>query len=90
MVLRILAALFIGICVAVAFRQTWVYERQVAKYGFPLEKHRGRDTVIWVSPLMLPIFFVMLFTMLAVLRDTGVAADVMQEFLLELIVTQIV
>jgi len=87
MVLRLLAALFIGFGVSVSFQKTWDYELEVAKYGFPLEKHRGRETVVWISPIYLPIFFLVIFVVLAVFVRYEDAADMMQTFLLELMVT---
>lgn len=85
--LRFFAALFIGLFAAVAFHQTWSYEQEVAKYGFPLKKHPGRETVVWISPLFLPLFFISLFAILGILRGFTVAADFLEEFLLELMVT---
>lgn len=90
MVLRFFAGLFVGFGVCVAFWQTWKYEREVAEYGVPLEKRPGRETVIWVSPMLLPTFFIILFVGFAVVQDFGFAADAMQEFLLELMVTLVV
>ena len=87
MILRILAALFIGGCVSFAFHQTWKYEKEVARYGFALEKHRGRETVVWISPLYLPMFFIIVFVILFVLRDDVVAVSFLKEYVLELIVT---
>ena len=87
MVHRMFAALFIGFCVGLAFHQTWKYEREVARYGFALEKHRGRETVVWISPLYLPMFFIIVFVLLFVLRDNGVAVSFLKEYVLELIVT---
>ena len=66
---RIFLSLLIGLAVAVAFRREWRYEQQVAETGCTVREGKKRDTVIWLSPWVLP--FLILAFWLAPLPSSG-------------------
>ena len=58
---RIVLSLLIGLAVAFAFRREWRYEQQVAQTGCTAREGKKRDTVIWLSPWVLPILMAALW-----------------------------
>lgn len=70
-VFRVLLSLLIGLAVAFAFRQEWRYEQQVAQTSCTAREGKKRDTVIWLSPWVLPILIAVLW--LASLLSSGPA-----------------
>ena len=68
-VFRIILSLLMGLAVAVAFRGEWRYEQQVAETGCTVREGKKRDTVIWLSPWVLP--FLILAFWLAPLPSSG-------------------
>ena len=70
-VFRVLLSLLIGLAVAFAFRQEWRYEQQVAQTSCTAREGKKRDTVVWLSPWVLPILIAVLW--LSCLLSSGPA-----------------
>ena len=70
-VFRIILSLLMGLAVAFCFRREWRYEQQVAQTSCTAREGKKRDTVIWLSPWVLPILIAVLW--LASLLSSGPA-----------------
>ena len=72
-VFRIILSLLMGLAVAASFRGEWRYEQQVAETGCTVREGKKRDTVIWLSPWVLP--FLILTLWLVTLLSSGPAVS---------------
>ena len=72
---RMFWALLLAFCVWFAFRREWMYETEISRYGVVLKKRPGRETVVWISPLLLPCFFAVVFVVLALAQGARFAAE---------------
>ena len=83
-VFRIILSLLIGLAVAFAFRQEWRYEQQVAQTSCTAREGKKRDTVIWLSPWVLPILMAALWLVSLLFSGPAVGTAILAESSLQL------
>lgn len=86
MAIRIFWALFLGCCVSFSFYRALTYEKQVARTGEPEDRQPGRETVVWVSPIMVPLFFAVMLVCGLLIRGSAFTAQYLWEMILELMI----
>ena len=77
---RIFLSLLIGLAVAVAFRREWRYEQQVAETGCTVREGKKRDTVIWLSPWVLPFLILTLWLVTLLSPGFEVSTAILMEY----------
>jgi len=80
---RIAMILLIVFCVGLSFHRTWKHEQQVARLGVVVDKMPGRETVVWISPLYLPVLYLLIFILLLALD----CLEALLPYVAELLVT---
>lgn len=83
---RVFAALVLGIGVPLCFWLEWKYERQVAVTGCTVRVSTKRNTVIFISPWVLPIMMVLYWLFCVFAYGPVLSNDAMLEFSLQLLV----
>lgn len=86
MAFRIFWALLLGFGVSYSFFKTLTYEKQVAHIGFPEERHPGRETVVWISPIMVPLFFAVVLLCGLLIQGSAFTAQYLWGMVLELMI----
>ncbi len=84
--LRVVWALCLALGVSWSFHKAWRYEREVAREGAAREKTPGRETVVFVSPVILPLLLVTLAVLGLALAGPEWTAELLLEFSLGLMV----
>ncbi len=79
-------ACLMGFCVSLAFHQTWAHETEVAQAGAVVSKKvPGRVTSVWITPLFLPLLFLVI-ALLGPFYGTALMAAILEETILEFLV----
>ena len=81
---RIVLSLLIGLTAAYCFRREWDYEQQVAQTGCTARAGTKRDTVIWLSPWVLPILMAALWLVSLLFSGPAVGTAILAESSLQL------
>lgn len=83
---RVFMAALLAFGVAYSFHGEWKYEQQVALTGCTARSGRKRDTVIWLSPWVLPLMVVVFWLVMLVFAGAAVGFAALVETSLQLAV----
>ena len=83
---RLFVAALLAGGIAYAFHREWSYEQQVALTGCTVRSGRKRDTVIWLSPWVLPLMVVVFWLVMLVFAGAAVGFAALVEISLQLMV----
>ena len=83
---RLFVAALLAGGIAYAFHREWSYEQQVALTGCTARSGRKRDTVIWLSPWVLPLMVVVFWLVMLVFAGAAVGFAALMETSLQLAV----
>ena len=83
---RVFMAALLAFGVAYSFHGEWKYEQQVALTGCTARSGRKRDTVIWLSPWVLPLMVVVFWLVMLVFAGAAVGFAALVEISLQLAV----
>lgn len=82
---RIVLSLLIGLTAAYCFRRELGYEQQVARTGCTTRAGAKRDTVVWLSPWVLPILMAALWLVYLLFSGPAVGTAILAESSLQLV-----
>lgn len=83
---RVFMAALLAFGVAYSFHGEWKYEQQVALTGCTARSGRKRDTVIWLSPWVLPLMVVVFWLVMLVFAGAAVGFAALVEISFQLAV----